>query len=123
MRRAPARTRRGELLDSLGISELRDALPSELSGGQQQRAAIARALANKPDVLFADEPTGNLDTAAAKQVLALLAREHASGQTIVMVTHDPRVAAAADRMLVMEDGEFRARVDTALTELVTKQEE
>ena len=73
-------------------------------------------------MLLADEPTGNLDTAAAKQVLALLPPSTRSGQTIVMVTHDPRVAAAANRTLVMEDGEFRAPIDTALTELVTKPE-
>jgi putative ABC transport system ATP-binding protein len=105
--RSAARDRRSELLRALEIEEMRDALPSELSGGQQQRVALARALANEPDVLLADEPTGNLDTQSARQVLALLRREHAAGQTIVMVTHDPRVAAAADRTLVMEDGRFR----------------
>jgi putative ABC transport system ATP-binding protein len=68
--------------------------------------AIARALANEPRVLLADEPTGNLDTEAARQVLGLLGRQHAAGQTIVMVTHDARVAAAADRVLVMVDGRF-----------------
>jgi putative ABC transport system ATP-binding protein len=98
------------LLDALDIHELGDSLPSELSGGQQQRVALARALANSPDVLFADEPTGNLDTESARQVLALLRDEHVAGQTIVMVTHDPRVAAAADRTLVMEDGRFRTDV-------------
>ena len=108
--RAAARKRRAELLDTLDVPELADSLPSELSGGQQQRVALARALANSPDVLLADEPTGNLDTEAARQVLALLRHEHGSGQTIVMVTHDARVAAAADRTLVMEDGRFREDV-------------
>ena len=107
-RRDVSRRRRRELLDAVGLSDVADASPSQLSGGQQQRVAIARALANRPGVLFADEPTGNLDTASARQVLALLRAQHAAGQTIVMVTHDVRVAAAADRLLVMEDGRFTA---------------
>jgi len=102
--RAEARRRRDELLRAVGLPDVPDAWPAQLSGGQQQRVAIARALANRPDVLLADEPTGNLDTESARQVLALLAEQHAAGQTIVMVTHDARVAAAADRLLVMEDG-------------------
>ena len=104
--RSDARRRRRALLAEFGLGNLARALPSQLSGGEQQRVALARALANRPGVLLADEPTGNLDTAAARQVLGLLAQEHAAGQTIVMVTHDPRVAAAADRLLVMEDGRF-----------------
>jgi putative ABC transport system ATP-binding protein len=104
--RAVARERRRELLAEVGLADLDRALPSQLSGGEQQRVALARALANRPGVLLADEPTGNLDTETARQVLALLARQHAAGQTVVMVTHDPRVAAAADRLLVMEDGAF-----------------
>ncbi len=101
-----ARDRRRALLAEVGLGDLGRALPSQLSGGEQQRVALARALANRPGVLLADEPTGNLDTAAARQVLGLLAAQHAAGQTIVMVTHDPRVAAAADRLLVMQDGRF-----------------
>jgi putative ABC transport system ATP-binding protein len=104
--RAAARRRRVELLEAVGLSGIADASPSELSGGQQQRVAIARALANRPRVLLADEPTGNLDTESARRVLALLRAQHDVGQTIVMVTHDVRVAAAADRVLVMEDGCF-----------------
>jgi putative ABC transport system ATP-binding protein len=107
-RRDAARRRRCELLEAVGLSDVADASPSQLSGGQQQRVAIARALANRPGVLLADEPTGNLDTESARQVLALLRAQHDAGQTIVMVTHDPRVAAAADRLLVMEDGRFTA---------------
>jgi putative ABC transport system ATP-binding protein len=107
-RRPEARKRRHALLAEVGLADLDRALPSQLSGGEQQRVALARALANEPGVLLADEPTGNLDTASARQVLGLLARQHAAGQTIVMVTHDPRVAAAADRLLVMEDGWFAA---------------
>jgi putative ABC transport system ATP-binding protein len=104
--RGAARKRRRDLLADVGLADLDRALPSQLSGGEQQRVALARALANRPGVLLADEPTGNLDTETARQVLALLARQHAAGQTVVMVTHDPRVAAAADRLLVMEDGAF-----------------
>jgi putative ABC transport system ATP-binding protein len=121
--RGAARRRRGELLEAVGLSDLADASPSQLSGGQQQRVAIARALANRPGVLLADEPTGNLDTESARQVLALLRAQHDAGQTIVMVTHDARVAAAADRVLVMEDGRFTAsgagpdRADTVLADL------
>ena len=106
MSRADARRRRTELLAAVDLPDIADVAPSELSGGQQQRVAIARALSNRPRVLLADEPTGNLDTESARQVLALLRAQHEAGQTIVMVTHDPRVGAAADRLLMMEDGRF-----------------
>src|SRR3954451_8888381 len=97
--------RREELLESLGIAEHADAAPGHLSGGQQQRVAIARALINRPRVLLADEPTGNLDSASARDVMALLRAAHDErGQTIVLVTHDARVAARADRVLAMRDG-------------------
>jgi putative ABC transport system ATP-binding protein len=102
--RRAARERASELLDALGIGDTADAAPTDLSGGQQQRVAIARALANRPDVLLADEPTGNLDTANAREVLTLLREQHRAGQTIVMVTHDHEVASAADRIVVMQDG-------------------
>jgi putative ABC transport system ATP-binding protein len=111
--RGAARQRRVELLEAVGLSDVTDASPSQLSGGQQQRVAIARALANRPAILFADEPTGNLDTESARQVLALLRAQHGAGQTIVMVTHDPRVAALAERLLLMEDGRFTASTATA----------
>jgi putative ABC transport system ATP-binding protein len=101
---ADARRRREELLERLGVSARADALPSHLSGGQQQRVAIARALVNRPTVLLADEPTGNLDSASAAEVLGLLRELKAEGQTLVLVTHDARVAAAADRVLAMRDG-------------------
>jgi putative ABC transport system ATP-binding protein len=93
-----------ELLDELGIADKARAAPAQLSGGQQQRVALARALVNRPAVLLADEPTGNLDTQSAREVLALLRRHHERGQTILLVTHDARVAAVADRVITMRDG-------------------
>jgi putative ABC transport system ATP-binding protein len=93
------------LLERVGLSERRRHRPSELSGGQQQRVAIARALISEPTVLFADEPTGNLDSSAGTQVLDLLRDAvDLDGQTTVMVTHDPRAAARADRVLFLADG-------------------
>jgi putative ABC transport system ATP-binding protein len=105
-RRSAARTAARDLLVELGLADELHAAPAELSGGQQQRVALARALVHRPDVLLADEPTGSLDTDSARGVMELLRRRHDEGQTIVMVTHDPRVAAAADRVLVMIDGRF-----------------
>ena len=100
-----AKQRRIELLTTLGIAEHAEQSPTRLSGGQQQRVAIARALINRPRVLLADEPTGNLDSASARDVMALLRAAHDErGQTIVLVTHDARVAARADRVLAMRDG-------------------
>ena len=99
-----ARARCERLFDSLGIADRAGAVPARLSGGEQQRVALARALINDPALLLADEPTGNLDSRAAAEVLALLAESHARGQTIVLVTHDPRVAATADRVVRMRDG-------------------
>jgi len=99
-----ARRRAGELLERLGLEETARRVPGDLSGGQQQRVAIARALVNRPSVLLADEPTGNLDTAAAREVVAVLRERHADGQTIVLVTHDMRVASAAQRVVAMRDG-------------------
>ena len=104
MRRRQAASRGRDLLDMLGIGEHGGRLPSALSGGQRQRLGIARALVNDPDLLLADEPTGALDTAGAQEVLALLSRLHAGGQTIVMVTHAPDVAAGAGRIVRMRDG-------------------
>jgi putative ABC transport system ATP-binding protein len=102
-----ARRRREDLLDRLGIAEHAQQSPTHLSGGQQQRVAIARALINRPRVLLADEPTGNLDSASARDVMALLRGTHDEhGQTIVLVTHDARVAARADRVIAMRDGEI-----------------
>ncbi|MBQ8508853.1 MAG: ABC transporter ATP-binding protein [Clostridia bacterium] len=94
-----------ELTELLKIDDRLNHLPSELSGGQQQRVAAARALINKPDILFADEPTGNLDAASAKELIDLLLATRAElSQTLVMVTHDPAIAARADRVYTMTNG-------------------
>jgi putative ABC transport system ATP-binding protein len=102
-RRAAKRTAVG-LLDELGVGDKAKALPAVLSGGQRQRVAIARALMNDPPLLLADEPTGNLDSTTTTEVLRLLKRFHAAGRTVVVVTHDPRVATAAERVVTMRDG-------------------
>ncbi|MFI6674618.1 ABC transporter ATP-binding protein [Kribbella sp. NPDC050470] len=103
-RRSEARETAAELLTDLGLADKYDAAPSQLSGGQQQRVALARALANTPDILLGDEPTGNLDSAAAREVLGLLRAARNRGQTLLLVTHDARVAAAADRVITLRDG-------------------
>jgi putative ABC transport system ATP-binding protein len=101
-----ARRRAVGLLDRVGLADRAGYLPSQLSGGQRQRVAIARALANEPAVILADEPTGNLDSAATLDVLRLLDSLHQAGQTVVIVTHDSRIAATADRLVSMRDGAF-----------------
>ena len=96
-----------QLLDSVGLTDRRKHRPSELSGGQQQRVAIARALVSKPTVVFADEPTGNLDSKTGGEILELLRQAvEDSGQTTVMVTHDARSASIADRILFLADGDI-----------------
>jgi putative ABC transport system ATP-binding protein len=102
--RRQARERRDELLGDLGLSAKADAAPARLSGGEQQRVALARAMANRPSLLLADEPTGNLDSAGSRAVLRLLTRAHADGQAILLVTHDARVATAAQRVISLFDG-------------------
>ena len=101
-----ARRQAAGLLDQVGLADRARHLPSALSGGQRQRVAIARALANEPKVLLADEPTGNLDSEATLDVLRLFESLHAVGQTLVIVTHDARIAATADRLISMRDGAF-----------------
>jgi putative ABC transport system ATP-binding protein len=101
-----ARRRAQELLEQVGLADRARFMPSALSGGQRQRVAIARALSNEPLVVLADEPTGNLDSAATLDVLQLFESLHGSGQTLVVVTHDARIAATADRMISMRDGAF-----------------
>lgn len=102
--RRTARRRAGELLDQLGLLDKARSLPSMLSGGHRQRLAIARALTNRPSVLLADEPTGALDSHGVREVLGLLRRLRDEGQSILVVTHDAEVAAAADRVVRMRDG-------------------
>lgn len=93
-----------ELLDAVELADKAGALPHMLSGGQQQRIAVARALANEPDLLLLDEPTGNLDSASEAVLLALLQQLHARGKTIVLVTHNPAVAEPAERIIHLKDG-------------------
>ena len=107
--KADAKKRAMELLELVGLPDKADSYPAQLSGGQQQRIAIARALANKPSILFADEPTGNLDKKSGQEVLSLLkycAKEF--GITLILVTHDLHVAEQADRILTIEDGKIVA---------------
>ena len=103
-KRKAAEARARDLLDLLGIGDKARQMPAALSGGQRQRLAIARALANEPTLLLADEPTGALDSEGGEEVLELFARLHAAGQTILLVTHDQPVADAAQRIVRMRDG-------------------
>jgi len=102
--RTERRARTRELLDYVGLSARAGHRPSELSGGEMQRVAIARALANRPRLLLADEPTGELDQTTGQQIVGLIDRLHADGMAVVVVTHDPAVAARAARLVRMRDG-------------------
>jgi putative ABC transport system ATP-binding protein len=101
-----ARRRARQLLEQVGVADRAEHLPSALSGGQRQRVAIARALVNQPQLVLADEPTGNLDSAATLEVLRLFESLHTAGLTLVVATHDERIAATADRLISMRDGVF-----------------
>jgi putative ABC transport system ATP-binding protein len=110
----PAAERRAqELLAMLGLADRERVLPTGLSGGQRQRLAIARALANTPTLLLADEPTGALDSDGAAEIMELFSGLHRGGQTIVLVTHDAAVAASAQRLLLMRDGRITEAAATA----------
>ena len=120
-KRRMAETRARDLLDLLGIGDKASAVPGVLSGGQRQRLAIARALANQPTLLLADEPTGALDSEGGAEVIELLRRLHAGGQTVILVTHDTDVAEAAERIVRMRDGRIvDADVSTDGTSVAAK---
>ncbi len=107
-RRKNSRERAIKLLDQVGLSDRANHKPAELSGGQQQRVAVARALVNEPALLLADEPTANLDTKSSEQVINLLKELNKSGQTIVMVTHEPELGKRADRIIWLRDGKVKS---------------
>ena len=117
--RKPDREWLDRLIDAVGLRDRLDHRPSELSGGQQQRVAVARALATRPSVVFADEPTGNLDSKSSTEVLELLRRSvDEFGQTVIMVTHDARAASYADRLLLLADGRIVHDGDAASPEAI-----
>ncbi|MBC8059238.1 MAG: ABC transporter ATP-binding protein [Clostridiaceae bacterium] len=99
------------LLESIGIKELKTRLPSQVSGGQQQRAAIGRALINEPNLLFADEPTGALNSKVGREILNILTEVNKSGQSILMVTHDVKAAVRADRIIFLHDGQIEGEIN------------
>lgn len=103
-KRAVALERAAKLIEAMGLAEQKDRLPLEVSAGQRQRVALARAMMNHPELLFLDEPTGNLDKQTAEDVMQILLALHRKGQTIVMVTHEEAFAAKADRLITMQDG-------------------
>ena len=108
--RKEARERADELLSYLGLKERLEHRPAQLSGGEQQRVAIARALVNNPSILLADEPTGNLDSKTGVEIMAVFERLHASGNTIVVVTHEADIAAHAHRVIHIRDGQVERDV-------------
>jgi putative ABC transport system ATP-binding protein len=112
--RVPYRERRQrtlQALDDVGLSQRTSHLPTQLSGGECQRTAIARALVTDPDLLLADEPTGNLDSQTGKDIINLFDRLHDKGRTIIMITHDRSIAAALPRIAHIQDGRIRQAVD------------
>jgi putative ABC transport system ATP-binding protein len=102
------RDRAAAALERVGLAQRMDHRPNELSGGQRQRVAIARALVNQPSILLADEPTGNLDSVTSEEIMEVFAGLHAAGQTVIMVTHEPDIAACAARRIVLRDGQVES---------------
>ena len=102
-----------EALEKVSLADRAEHLPSELSGGQRQRVAIARAIAMKPSIIMADEPTGNLDTKSTGEIMNIFRDLHASGSTIILVTHEPDIAQAADRQILVKDGKITKDIITA----------
>ena len=98
------RERALHFLDAVGLADRAEHLPNELSGGQRQRVAIARALVNDPEIIMADEPTGNLDTKSTKEIMEIFQKMHGMGRTIILVTHEPEIAVCANRQLLVRDG-------------------
>lgn len=109
------RRRAWEMLEAVGIADRAHHLPAQLSGGQQQRVAVARALAGKPDLLLADEPTGALDSLTSEALMALLFQIHAQGLTVVLITHDPAIAATMPRVVKLKDGRVQSDERTRAT--------
>ena len=97
-----------EVLTLVGLAEKYKSFPKELSGGEQQRVAVARAIVNRPDILLADEPTGNLDSASSREILAILKKMHKSGRTVILITHDNGIAAQARRVVRIMDGKIES---------------
>lgn len=102
--KAERKERARKVLDAVGLGDRADHQPNELSGGQRQRVAIARALVNDPHIIMADEPTGNLDTKSTKEIMEIFEGLHREGRTIILVTHEPEIAACASRQLLVRDG-------------------
>lgn len=98
------RERAMHFLDTVGLADRAEHMPNELSGGQRQRVAIARALVNEPEIIMADEPTGNLDTKSTREIMDIFQRMHGTGRTIILVTHEPEIAVCANRQLLVRDG-------------------
>ena len=99
-----------EALNHVGLGDRVDSRPNQMSGGQRQRVAIARALVGNPAILLADEPTGNLDSKTSQEIMALIDQLHQQGQTIIMVTHEPDIAAHCERVIRLEDGKVESDI-------------